>query len=452
VTDRFELPGVGAASSIVFPAMRRHALANGTRVWSIPHAGVPVVTITVVLDGGIAADPPDRHGLASLVGALVTEGAGGRDAIAMADAVARIGGHLAVESGADVTTVTMTTLAAQFEKGLDLVADVVRRPMFLAPDFDRARDLRRSRLIQASRSPATIADRAILAAIFGAHPYGHGAFGTTRSLEAMSLDQLHEHWAANWGPARATILVSGDVAAMRVEAAAANAFGDWTTDARPAAGFAAPGPNTERRILVVDRPGAPQSELRVGHHGPPRRTPDYHALLTLNALLGGQFTSRLNRNLRETRAITYGVRSAFDMRRVGGLFSCDTSVQADATADAVSEILRECREVSAERSIENDEVVRAKASLTRGYVRHFETASHLVRAMVQLVTHGLEPDVFDRFVPEVEALDAATLTRVARSALVPDQAAVVVVGDVDRVGASLEALDKREVVPIAVEF
>jgi zinc protease len=451
MSGRFDLPPVGAPSSVAFPAIERVALTNGVRVWFIPHGGVPAVTVSMVIDGGVSADPADRPGLASLVAALVTEGAGGRDSIAMSDALARIGGHLSVESGADVSTVTLTTLATHFETGLRLFADVIRRPMFLPADFDRVRDLRRSRLIQASRAPATIADRAILSAVFGDHPYGHGAFGTTASLDAMTLDQLRDHWAQTWGPARATLLVSGDVTASRLHAAAAAEFGSWSGDARPPVRLIVPPPNVERRVLVIDRPGASQSELRIGHHGPPRRTPDYHALLALNAVLGGQFTSRLNRNLRETRAITYGVRSSFDMRRVGGLFSCDTSVQGDATTDAASEILRECRQIAEPADVTIEELSSAQASLTRGYVRHFETAVHLVRAMTQLVTHDIGPEVFDEFVPAIERLTPSELTSAARTAILPDQAAVVVVGDLARVGASLERLD-RPVVPVRVEF
>jgi predicted Zn-dependent peptidase len=174
-------------------------------------------------------------------------------------------------------------------------------------------------------------------------------------------------------------------------------------------------------------------------------------LLVLNAVLGGQFTSRLNRNLRETRAITYGVRSSFEMRRVGGLFSCDTSVQPDATAVAISEILRECRHVSVEGDVRPEELTQAKASLTRGYVRHFETASHLVRAMTQLATHDLPPEVFDEFVPAIEAVDVAAVTRVAGATVLPDQAAVIVVGDFGRIAESLSQLG-RAATPIQIEF
>lgn len=451
MTTRFALPDIGLPSPVSFPAIVRHALANGTRVWFIPHTGVPAVTASMVIDGGVAGDPADRHGLASLVGALVTEGAGGRDSIAMADAVARIGAHLSVESGADVTTITLTTLTEHFEAGMGLLADVIRRPAFQPADFDRARDLRRSRLIQVSRVPSTMADRALLHAVFAGHPYGHGAFGTTRSLAETTLDEVRGHWEQTWGPSRATLLVSGDVTAGRVEEAATAAFSDWTSEARPPARLVVPEPNLERRILVVPRANAPQSELRIGHHGPPRRTPDYHALLTLNAALGGQFTSRLNRNLRETRAITYGVRSSFDMRRVGGLFSVDASVQADATADAVAEILRECRDITADVPIQAQELSQAKASLTRGYARHFETAVHLVRAMSTLAAHDLDPDVFDQFVPAIEQLSADAVTDAARRTIVPDQAAIILVGDPDRLGPSLESIG-RPIVQTSVEF
>lgn len=451
MTGRFVLPAVGDPSPVRFPAIDRREWDNGVRVWSVGHTAVPVVTISLLMDGGTAGDPVDRPGLASLVAALMAESAGARDAIAMADAVARIGGHLSIEPGADFVAVTLTTLARHFESGVDLLADIVRRPMLTARDFDRVRDLRRSRLTQASRTAAAVADRAILAAVFGDHPYGHGALGTSRAAEAVTLDEAREHWESAWGPRRATLLVVGDVDAGRVERGAMRAFGDWEGRAIPLVPLGPPPGTPDRRVRLIDRPGAPQSELRVGHIGPPRRTPDYHALLTLNALLGGQFTSRINRNLREARAITYGARSAFEMRRVAGLFSCDTSVQGDATAVAASEILRECCEVAGDDAIGADELARAKASLTRGYGRQFETAAQLARAMAHLATYDLDYDAFDRFVPAVERLTAADLARAARTALHPDDAAVVVVGDLARLGKSLETLG-RDVIQTHVEF
>jgi predicted Zn-dependent peptidase len=201
--------------------------------------------------------------------------------------------------------------------------------------------------------------------------------------------------------------------------------------------------------VLVERPLSPQSELRVGHGAPGRATPAYHALVTVNAILVGQFSSLLNANLRETRGYTYGARSSFDLRRTGGTFACDTSVQADATAAAIVEILRECEGVRLDGAIGGDELARAKAALTRGYARNFETAEQIVRAAVQLATFGLADRTFDEFVPGITQVDASEAVRTAQQHIQPDQCAIVVVGDVQSYRRGVEALGRpvHELVP-----
>jgi zinc protease len=243
-------------------------------------------------------------------------------------------------------------------------------------------------------------------------------------------------------PAESAFIAAGAVAADDVRRSIDRVFGRWSGPA-PRAFTAAPAMASDPRILLVDRPGAPQCEVRIGHFGPPRRVSEYHALVTVNALVGGQFTSRINRRLREEKGVTYGARSAFDFRRTAGLFSCESSVQADRTAEAVEDILAELEDVRREGAVRVDELDRAKASLTRGYVRSFETASQLVRAAALLVTHGLDDTTFDRFVPGVDSLTSADLEAAARTFLRPHDATVVVVGDASKVRESLEGLGRR---------
>jgi zinc protease len=195
-------------------------------------------------------------------------------------------------------------------------------------------------------------------------------------------------------------------------------------------------------VLIVDRPGSPQSDLRVGHAGPSRRTPAYHPLVTLNAILGGQFTSRINRKLREAMGVTYGARTSFDFRVAGGSFACDASVDAAATASAIVEILKECQMMRASDAVGSEELSRAKASLTRGYVKHFETAGQLARAAAQIASFELDEDEFDRFVPRIEAVSDTDIVATARAFLHPDEAAIVVVGDAERCGKELESLNR----------
>jgi zinc protease len=442
-SDRFTLPDPGAPTPVTFPPIARTTLENGLRVWSIPHASIPVVSVALVIDAGAAQDPATRHGLASLAAHLTEEGAGGQDAIQLAETFARLGTHLDVDTGPDVTTVSFTSLGRFFEPALKVLADVVTRPHFHEADLVRVRELRLNRLRQLSRSPATPADRAYLASVFGNHPYGHGVLGTTTSVGAIALDEVRAFHRSAWRPSAATLIVAGEIEHDVVVRRAASLLGGWTAAGPVPAVAAVPPPaGAVTEVLLVERPGAPQSELRIGHSGPPRRTPDYHALVTLNNVLGGEFSSRINRNLREAKGLTYGARTAFDMRRAGGSFVAQTSVQTAGTSAAVVEILKECDAIRQDGAIQADELARAKSALTRGYVRNFEAADDFVRAAAQLVTFDLDDRTFDRFVPLVEAVSAASVVDAARTHLRPDAFTIVVVGDPDQVRPQLETLGR----------
>jgi zinc protease len=444
---RFDLPAVGPPTPVSFPRPDRTVLENGLALQVIHWPPVPAVSAVLVIPGGSAADPADRPGLMGLVADMIDEGAGERGTIQLAEALEALGTRLEIDVSADATTVAISALSRQLEPSLRLLADIVLAPRLDAEALARVRDLRVNRLRQLSRTPSAAADRALVGALFDSHPYGHGVLGTTRALEAATVDEIRTTWRRAFGLAGSTLVMAGDVtAAGALRAVRAAGLGAPGTGAeRPGVAVPASAPPAARSVLLVERPGAPQSELRVGQAGPARRTPDYHALVTLNALLGGQFTSRINRNLRETRGITYGARTAFEFRRSAGTFACDASVQADATAVAVAEVLRELDAVRAADALQPAEVAQAKASLTRGYVRGFETARQLARSAAHLAMHELPDDTFDRFVPAVEALHADALADVARRTLHPDQAAIVVVGDRSH-AAALEAFGEVRIV------
>jgi zinc protease len=443
--DRFTRPLPGAPMAVRFPPIARRTLDTGLSMWAVRHAAVPIVTATLLIARGTGDDPTDRHGLASLAGDLLDEGAAGRDAIQLAEAFAGLGTQLEVDVGPDATTLSLTALARFLAPALSLMADVVSQPRLEAQDFRRVRELRLNRLRQLSQSAGTMADRTYVSALFREHSYGHGALGTTASLDAITLDETREFWARMYGAHTATLIVVGDIDIDDVWRAAATSFGRWHGSTQSPPRLSEPDSHPDARVFLVDRPGAPQSELRLGHLGPPRSTPVYHPLVSLNAVLGGQFTSRINRRLREEKGVTYGARTAFDFRRVAGTFSCDSSVDSAATADAVADVLAEL-EMVREILVPEEELGAAKASLTRGYVRSFETAGQMARAAAQIATHMLPDDTFDRFVPSVESVTAADVFAAAESCIRPDDATIVVVGDATRCQASLESLGKPVVV------
>jgi zinc protease len=442
----------GPPTALRFPAITREVLSTGLRVWSLPWHSVPVVTVGLAIDAGAAYDPVHQWGLASASADLLDEGAAGRDAVQLSDAFARLGTHLDIDVGQDTALLSFTTLARNLDAALGLLSDVLIRPHQAAADFQRIRELRTSRLRQLKSSATATADRAFLEGIFGAHPYGHGTIGTTRSLEAITLDDVRRFSGEMHVPARALLVVAGDVSAGTVFASARSHFGEWqglTSSARTVSPVVAPLASTD--WLLVHRPGAQQSELRIGHLGPSRNVHGYHALVTLNSALGGQFTSRINQLLRETKGFTYGARTGLEFRRMCSTFGCDTSVQTDATAEAVADVLAEFEAVRQSRPVAGDELARARNSLTRGYARNFETAAHLVRAAVELAKFDLPDDSFDRFVPTVSALREDDVTLAAREFVHPEDCVAVIVGDAEQVKGEVEKLGRR-LVETAPEF
>jgi zinc protease len=362
--------------------------------------------------------------------------------IELADALAQLGSQLSAEASADETTITLTALSHQLAPSFDLLADLVRRPHFTQEGLERTRDLRMSRLRQLSRTAATVADRAFVSRVFEDHPYGHGSLGTSASLAATVIEDVTGFWDSHAGPGAATLVVAGDVDVRSVMREAARVFDGWGGTASRRSLVMRPPAASQGIVYLADRPGAQQSELRVGHPSPSRRSAAFHALVTLNALLGGQFVSRINRNLREERAITYGARTTFDMRRIAGAFSCDTSVQADSTALAVSEILASARRCASRARLRRG--TRAESGVADTRVRpQLRDRVPVGRAAVQIVSFELPDDVFDRFVPEIERLTVEDVAEVAAADLHPDTATVVVVGDAARCRPALEGLGRK---------
>lgn len=446
--DRSRLPAPGPEPPFRFPRGTTSRLPSGLTLRSVEHRDVPVLVLALVLPAGSAYDPDDRAGLAALAADLVDEGSGDLDAIGIHEALARLGARLDTETGYDTTRLTLTTLSRFHRQAVRLLADIAFRPLLTEADFARVRDLRCHRLVQLGDVPAALAERSFATHVYAGHPYGHLPIGTGPALRATAADEVRRFHAARYRPERATLVAVGAVTHEEVARAADEALEGLGDGESPGGAAWEDIPDPPRasglRLVLVDRPGAPQSELRVGHAAARRATPDYHALVVLNAILGGQFVSRLNLKLREEKGYTYGVRSALDWRRGAGPFIVQTGVQTDATAAAASEILREMAEIATVRPPTPRELELARASLTRGYARNFETAEQIARAIVQLVVHDLPDDHFDEFVGEVRAVDAEAVVDAARRYLRPADAHVVVVGDRARVEPALVELGAVE--------
>ena len=443
--DRSRLPVPGPDPVLTFPVIEKTRLDNGLNVWTIEHRDVPLGVFIVLLPVGAAADPDDRPGLAAIVGDLLDEGCGSRSALEVHDMLARMGGQLETEVGSDATVVSLSVLMRHVPRALALLSEMLREPRFEQKEFDRVRDLRLNRLLQLRDLAPAVADRALTQLLYRNHPYGHLAIGTEGALRAITIREVVTFYRQAYRPEKLTIVGVADASHAQLRRAIADAFGAWrVTDPAVAltdGGAIDPPRPAVERLAVVNRPGAAQSELRIGQVSASRSTPDYHALLVLNMVLGGQFVSRVNMNLREQKGYSYGARTAFDFRRGRGPFVLQASVQTDVTADALKEALAELSAIRGERPVTPRELETARAALTRGYPRNFETADQLARAAAQLALYDLPDDYFSQFTPRIAAVDIDELTRVAQMYIDPSRMLTVVVGDRDRITAPLAALN-----------
>jgi zinc protease len=428
--DRSRPPATGPAPSLDLPPVAKHRLSNGLPVWIVGMHEVPVVHVMMIVRAGAAMDPEGRFGTASFTAAMLDEGAGTRDALELADAIEMLGATLTTGSAYDVSTVELHALAETLEDALPLMADVVRRPTFAAEELERLRAERLTTLLQMRDNPAQLATAAFNRLLYGAsHRYGTSIIGTEAANRALTVEDLRAFHAAYYRPSNAHLLVVGDVTGDAVLPLLERTFGDWAETGRPPA---APAPPTmdrpaSRAIYLIDKPGAPQSQIRFGTIGVARSTDDYHAIEVANTMLGGSFSSRLNMNLRERNGYSYGAGSSFAMRLGAGPFVAQSAVQSDKTLEALLEFVNELAGMAAQPP--DDELTRVRNFEALGFPRGFETTTAMANRLAELVTYDLPESFFEEYVSRVQAVTAADVQRIAEQYMDPDRMIVVVVGD-----------------------
>lgn len=435
-------PGVATAPALRVPAVRSFALPNGIQVRLVEQNELPLVQVTLSVTGGSRLDG-ETSGIATFMAGMLDEGAGTRDALALQSELAYLGANLGTSADWDRFTVGLKVPVRTLPAALALMADVALRPTFRAEEVRRQRDLRLTALLSSRDQPNTLAGLAFNQAVFPAtHPYSRNAIGDSGVVATYDSSKVRRFYEGTMRPERATLYVVGAVKEGDVRALLSQQFGSWrpngTAIAIPAAPAAAPHPATTR-VWFVDKPEAAQSVVYVGWPGVDRTSSDYAALQVMNTLLGGSFTSRLNMNLRETKGYSYGANSGFTYRSAPGPFLASSSVRTNVTDSSLIEIFKEIRAMR-DTPVTKEELDKAKNFVELGLPGTLESTSQVAGQMSQLAVFGLSLDELPRLAARVRAVTAADVQRVARQYLTPDRAHIVVVGDLAKVKAPIEAL------------
>ena len=415
-------------------------------LWVLPRRDLPIVSATVVLGGGAGVQDPRTPGLAQLTASMMDEGTESRSSARIAEEVESMGASLSTSCGWDGAYVSAQCLTPHLPACLDLVADVLRNPTFPAAEFDRVRGQTLAGLRSERDSAEARAHRGLLTALYPeGHPYRVPVDGDEAGVARLTRDDLARFHDAFHGAGRAAVVVAGDVDPDEVAGWLEDRLAGWTGFPAARPDFVRPGKTDRPKILVLDRPGAAQAVVRVGHPGIDRLNPDYTDALVFNHILGGQFTSRLNAKLREERGFTYGVRSHFDARRGAGPFVISASLQSDKLAEALDDLRAEVVALLNDRPPTQEELDDARRSLIEGQARHFETPGALVSRYASLLVHGLPPDHHARFAERLDAVTLETLRDAGHRQVHPDGLVSVVVADSVNVAESLRRLEWAEV-------
>ncbi len=449
--DRSHPPALGPTPELKLPAIEKRTLANGLSVWLIATHEVPLVQVNLVVRAGGGSDPAGKFGLSAFTASMLDEGAGARSALEIADAIDFLGATLNATSSFDASSVRLNVPVAHVADALPIMADVALRPTFPDAEIERVRQERLTMLLQARDDPAQLIGMAFVRQVYGAaHRYGTSIFGEPATIRAFTASDLRGFHAAQYRPDNATLVVVGDTSMATIAPLLESAFGSWKVAAGAAAAPVPAAPQLRaRRVVLVDKPGAEQSRIRIGAVGAPRSTPDYFPLEVLNTILGGSFTSRLNQNLREQHGYTYCAASGFEMRLSAGPFYATAGVQTDKTADALREFFNELNGIR--KPISQDEVARAENYVALGFPAGFETTGDLSRRLEDLVVYRLPDDYYSTYVSRVRAVTPADLQKAAARYVAPDKLVIVIVGDVKRIEQGVRALNLGPVQVLTVD-
>ncbi|WP_235091098.1 M16 family metallopeptidase [Sphingomonas lutea] len=426
--ERVVPPPVGPEVVAALPAADIQKLANGLTVVTVRRAELPLASAALVVPSGASADPAGKAGLAGLTTALLSKGTKTRSATQIAQAVEALGGALSSSADLDGANVALTVKSDQLAPAIEILADVARNPVFAADELDRQRGITTDELAVAMQDPGALAPMVANRALYGTGAYGHPADGTPGALKGLTRDDVLAHYRRSFAPARATLVLTGDVTPQAARDLANRYFGDWAATADPPPTRPIAADSARGRTIVIDLPDSGQAAVAVIKEAIPRSDPRYYAALVANAVLGTGYSSRLNQEIRIKRGLSYGARSTLEGRRQAGPVFAVTQTKNESAPEVLALVLAEMRRLGTE-PIPVAEMATRQAVLNGGFGRTLETTSGLAGLISNYIIDGLGVEEIARYQKAVSAITPAQAGSAAASLLAPQGSTIVIVGD-----------------------
>ena len=435
------------------PKFVRKKLSNGVDVWVAPWKTLPLVSLKLIIPAGTADDPEGESGLATLTATLLDKGTKSKTATELTEALEVLGVNLAVGATSDRTGTGFTTVARNLEPALKILSDVLISPRFDPKDFERERALQLTELQRGPDNVGWIAGRAFPVLLYGAgHPYGNPRDGYPSTVKSLTLDDIRKFHADRLGPKGSILIVVGDVETDALFTSLEATLGKWPPQSLE------PKPRPEPKVsaepgavYLVDKPGAVQSVLSVGRRWFDRSDPSYFATLLGNRILGGEFLSRLNQNLREAKGFTYGAGSSFGFRRTGSVWRVGTQVRTDVTAEALKEVINELDGLVSGKPFTTEEIGSAVDAEVRSYPETFESPGSIAGILDEMAEFHLPLDYLDTFLSHLQSAGPEAIGKAMARVVAPKERVILIVGDRKTVEPKLKAMGFSKIIPVSTD-
>jgi zinc protease len=446
--DRTGPPEPRPLAKVDFPEYETRKLSNGLQVYAIQHREQPVITIRLVISAGAVNDPSDMPGVASFAANLLNQGTMSRSAVQIAEAIDQVGGFL--EAGADMegTTVTASVLKDDAALAFELMTDIVMNPAFDKDEIDRLRLQSLSSLSANMEDPDFIADAVFERVVYGLHPYGHLTGGTLQSIPRIKRENLAAFHDTYYVPNISALAIVGDLAAAESFELAEKWFGSWQQKDVPKAPVGQVSELMGRQIVILNKPDAVQTEIRVGHLNVNRKDPDYFNVLVSSYVLGGSAAGRLNTSLRVKRGLTYGAYATITPRKGPGTFYSVTDTRTEKTAEAVNLVLEEIQTLRG-TEVPDQELNDAKSYIIGSFPLSIEVPADLATRLTTVFLYDLGDDYLATYRDRLAAVSSQDVLRVSRENISTDNIAIVLVGNADAFAKDLERLGTVRVLPMS---
>jgi len=446
--NRANPPLIKGDVNIHLPKIKKFTLDSGLRVIFVEKKNLPIVQLNLAVNAGSKFDPIEKKGLAYLTSLLIDEGAGNYTALELDNEIESLGSIFGISTDHDLIYLSMLSLEEKFERSLELLGTIVTSPSFTIDDFQREKKKLLTKIISNNDDPSYIASTNFDRLVYKNSHYENPILGSNKTVESLSNDEVNNFYQNSFSAENSFLVVVGNIDQNKLEKSLRKHLGNWT--------------NTKREFQVnniaersasnfyfIHKAGAAQSELRIGHLSEGRNEGDYFARLIMNGILGGQFSSRLNLNLRENKGYTYGISSSFIYNKLKGHFVISTSVKSENTGNVVEEIIREIKRIKKE--IKQEEIEFVKSYLIKRFPSMFETYSQVARNLTTLTHYSLDDNYFNNYIKNVELCSDENIVSAAQQCINEKELNYLIVGDREKVLPQLQLITKHNIIELNID-